>query len=53
MDADELYDEFGNYVGPELSGSDEVRGDWAARRPAAAARWMGGRAGRRPPGGRL
>lgn len=25
---DSLYDEFGNYIGPELSGSEEVR-EWA------------------------
>ena len=24
-DAGDLYDEFGNYIGPELSGSEEVR----------------------------
>ena len=33
---DSLYDEFGNYIGPELSGSEEVRLDSrleAIRRP--------------------
>lgn len=27
-DAGDLYDEFGNYIGPELSESEEVRQPW-------------------------
>lgn len=39
-DAGDLYDEFGNYIGPELSESEEVGGgvQYAGRRRAAAAR---------------
>lgn len=33
-DAGDLYDEFGNYIGPELSESEEVR--WRRGQPAAS-----------------
>lgn len=36
-DAGDLYDEFGNYIGPELSESEEVRACWPPPPPPASA----------------